>query len=115
MPLLLTADEAASLLRVHVNTVKYLIRNGQLGATKVGRAWRIPRESVRNIADCDRGDSSIDSVAKRLFIALKPFGRLKPTGGNENQVQSIPTQWIERARSAISEAEALELDDETAG
>jgi len=44
LPLLLTVEEAASLLRVHRNTVKNLLRKGKLAGTKVGRSWRIQRE-----------------------------------------------------------------------
>jgi len=44
VPLLLTVEEAAGLLRVHRNTVKSLLRKGKLAGTKVGRSWRIRRE-----------------------------------------------------------------------
>ena len=35
VPLLLTTEETAAILRVHTNTVKYLIHSGQLAATKI--------------------------------------------------------------------------------
>jgi excisionase family DNA binding protein len=44
LPLLLTVEEAAGLLRVHRNTIKRLLREGKLAGTKVGRAWRVRRE-----------------------------------------------------------------------
>lgn len=39
----LTADEAAELLRVSTKTVLTLARDGALPGTKVGRAWRFLR------------------------------------------------------------------------
>lgn len=43
---LLTVDEAASELRVHPETVRRLIRRGDLCAFKAGRAWRVPADSL---------------------------------------------------------------------
>ena len=45
---LLTAKEAAALLRVHVNTVKRMIRNGQLPVYRFGERGDI-RISPRDI------------------------------------------------------------------
>lgn len=42
----LTADEAASLLRVSSKTVLSLARTGALPGEKVGRAWRFLRSDV---------------------------------------------------------------------
>lgn len=42
----LTADEAASLLRVSSKTVLSLARSGALPGEKVGRAWRFLRRDV---------------------------------------------------------------------
>ncbi|MGC5027577.1 helix-turn-helix domain-containing protein [Tsukamurella sp. DT100] len=42
----LTADEAASLLRVSTKTVLALARAGALPGEKVGRAWRFVRSDV---------------------------------------------------------------------
>ncbi len=41
MSAVFTPEEAAELLRVHVNTVYKLLRNGNLPAAKTGRDWRI--------------------------------------------------------------------------
>jgi hypothetical protein len=38
IPLLLTTDETAALLRVHVNMVKYLLRSGKLVGIPMKRA-----------------------------------------------------------------------------
>ena len=43
---ILTADEAAALLRVSTKTVLALARSGALRGEKVGRAWRFVRSDV---------------------------------------------------------------------
>jgi excisionase family DNA binding protein len=48
---ILTADEAAALLKVSTKTVLKLARDGDLPAQKVGRAWRFSRsELVAHVA-----------------------------------------------------------------
>ncbi len=42
----LTADQAASLLRLHVKRVQTLARSGRLPAVRVGRKWLFPREKL---------------------------------------------------------------------
>ena len=43
---ILTADEAARLLRVSTKTVLSLARDGELPGEKVGRAWRFVRSDL---------------------------------------------------------------------
>ena len=43
---ILTAEEAADLLRVSTKTVLALAREGSLPGTKVGRAWRFLRTDL---------------------------------------------------------------------
>ena len=111
VPLLLTTEEAAAILRVHANTVKYLIRSGQLAATKIGRSWRIPREAVKTLVDCESG---VDKLAHELVAALEPFGQLALAQDEAETVHAIPAQWIERAKSALSRAEGMGLNERTA-
>jgi excisionase family DNA binding protein len=47
LPLTLTAEDAAEILRVNPKVVRQMCRDGELPANKVGRAWRIDREAVR--------------------------------------------------------------------
>ena len=44
---LLTMEEAAKLLRVSVATIRRMIIAGDLDGHKVGRQWRIRRESLQ--------------------------------------------------------------------
>ena len=42
----MTVDEAAEVLRVHPNTIRALIKAGDLPARKVGVGWRISHKAV---------------------------------------------------------------------
>lgn len=44
-----TPEEAASLLNVHYNTVRRLIKRGELPAEKYGRQWRIAKQDLLNL------------------------------------------------------------------
>jgi len=46
---LLTVKEASAILRVSDQTVRRMIADGQIPARKVGRAWRMKRESVERL------------------------------------------------------------------
>lgn len=57
----LTAEEAAALLRVSTKTVLALARAGSLPGEKVGRAWRFVRSDVLDYvrsAGAPKGDES---------------------------------------------------------
>jgi len=55
LPLVLTTEEAAQLLRVTVKTIKTMCAEGRLPAAKVGRAWRINRDDVLTFLRGDAG------------------------------------------------------------
>ena len=44
-----TAEEAADYLKVHVNTITRMIKEGKLKAGKVGREWRIARGEIERL------------------------------------------------------------------
>ncbi len=46
-PEFLTPQQTAELLQLPKRTVLALCRRGDLGARKLGRLWRIPREAIR--------------------------------------------------------------------
>jgi excisionase family DNA binding protein len=50
----LTADEAADLLRVSTKTVLTLARQGALPGLKVGRAWRFVRADLLDYVSGER-------------------------------------------------------------
>ena len=43
---LLTAQEAAEVLRVGHNAIYELLKSGKLKGFRVGRVWKIPKEAV---------------------------------------------------------------------
>jgi excisionase family DNA binding protein len=57
-PEVLTADEAAELLRVSTKTILALAREGTLPGEKVGRAWRFVRSDLLAYVRGQRGDKS---------------------------------------------------------
>ncbi len=48
-PEFLTPNQAAELLQLPRRTVLELCRRGELGARKLGRTWRIPREGIERV------------------------------------------------------------------
>jgi len=59
---ILTADEAAVLLKVSSKTVLKLARDGDLPAQKIGRSWRFSRsELVALVAQPNRPNVGIHS------------------------------------------------------
>jgi len=48
MELLLTAEQAAQIANVHVETIRRNARNGTLRSVKIGRALRIPESALRD-------------------------------------------------------------------
>ncbi len=48
-PEFLTPNQAAELLQLPRRTVLELCRRGELGARKLGRTWRIPRQAIERV------------------------------------------------------------------
>ena len=51
-----TTDFAADFLKVHPETVRRLIRSGELPAVKVGRNWRVRRSDLQRILERGTGE-----------------------------------------------------------
>lgn len=45
-PQLLTPDDVAARLKMHRDTVRRLLRSGELPGVKIGRAWRTPSDKL---------------------------------------------------------------------
>jgi excisionase family DNA binding protein len=43
---LLTPEESAIFLKMHIDSVRRLLRQGKLPGVKVGGAWRIPKSAL---------------------------------------------------------------------
>ncbi len=47
-PVLLSTEQAAGLMQIHLNTMKRWLYDGKIpGARKIGRDWRIDKASLR--------------------------------------------------------------------
>lgn len=66
----LTAEEAAQYLRLHIDTVRKLLRQGALPGQKVGRQWRIPKRALE--AWREAGESE-DAHRARVEKALAEY------------------------------------------
>jgi excisionase family DNA binding protein len=51
LPAILTSEECAVFLRVHINTVKRLLADGKLPGRKIGRQWRIDKEDLKRFME----------------------------------------------------------------
>lgn len=48
---LLTVDEVMEILYLGKNTVYELLRSGELQGIRFGRAWRVPKESIKEMIE----------------------------------------------------------------
>ena len=55
---LLTPEQVAGLLQVHILTVYSYIRQGRLGAVRLGRSYRILPNDLRHFIEANRTSSS---------------------------------------------------------
>jgi excisionase family DNA binding protein len=56
LPEVLTAREAAAILRVGRNQLYQAVARGELGAVRIGRTIRIPKQALLDLLDsADRG------------------------------------------------------------
>jgi chromosome partitioning protein len=66
----LSTEEAASLLKVHVNTIVRWIKTGALPSSKIGRGYRIPREAIENrVGKVSRGTRIIAMANQKGGVA----------------------------------------------
>ena len=51
LPILITTQEAACVLRVSEVCVRALLRSGKLRGVKAGKDWRVCRDALRDFAE----------------------------------------------------------------
>jgi excisionase family DNA binding protein len=71
MDRVLTAEEAAALLRVKPRTLYEWLRKGKIRGRKVGRSWRIPEEPLLHWLN---GDTAASSSSPRSAAASQNTG-----------------------------------------
>jgi excisionase family DNA binding protein len=51
---LLTVEQAAAKLQMHVATVRRMLRDGELGGVKLGKKeWRVPDRAIQDLIDAN--------------------------------------------------------------
>jgi molybdate transport system regulatory protein len=109
---LITADEAAKLLHLHVKRVQYLARTGQLPATRFGHKWLFSRSKLLGAqrpvreADADVADALDISARNRLrariasIVADGIMAEVRLRIGDQELVSIITRSSAERLRLA---------------
>lgn len=46
VPQMLTPDDVAERLKMHRDTVRRLLRSGEIPGVKIGRSWRVPSDKL---------------------------------------------------------------------
>lgn len=91
----LTVSETASILRVHVDTVRRWLRSGKLRGVKHGKDYRIPATSVH--ATGAPRDEDDNPLLKALELQRKLGPIIKAgTKGRTNAAQTIDAMREER-------------------
>ena len=55
-----TLHEVADLLGFHYNTIRRMVKNGELPAVKLGKAWRVRKLDLERFTDPNRAQSEKD-------------------------------------------------------
>jgi len=61
---MLTPEQVARLLQVHVLTIYSYIRRGKLGAIRLGRSYRIIPEDLKHFVESSRVNKSVNYKEK---------------------------------------------------
>ena len=70
----ITPNEVAALLRIHVKTVYRLAEEGQIPGKKIGRSWRFLKSSVLELISSDEEEAAVE---KNSHVAVDPKGNDK--------------------------------------
>lgn len=92
LPDLLTPDQAARYLQVDRETIYRYIRDGRLGASRIGRAYRIPRQSINQLllATRTRPDITIRTYSDEQLAEFLDADQLDAE--SREMIESLRTQ-----------------------
>ncbi len=65
----ITPNEVAALLRIHVKTVYRLAEEGQIPGKKIGRSWRFLKRNVLELITSDEEEAAVE---KDPHVAVDP-------------------------------------------
>lgn len=120
VPLVLTTEEAARLLKVSVNVVKNLAAKGKVPALKVGREWRFNRDALLAVVgkmDAERAEREAERSRKAdwrtVNAALAKADRALAAGSrlrlpDDTQELFVEARiWVEKGRKIALDALAV--------
>lgn len=102
---MLTIDETAKYLSLTPETVRRLIRRGELRATKLGKVWRVSREVLRRV-EIGEADQAPDVVSTHGQSASDTGGE-NPLARALSMVQARDAGKPDRASREVSAAEEI--------
>ena len=122
LPLVLTVDEAAEILRLKAHAVEALCRSGELRAARLGADWRIERAAVmarfgaasENVDPCENAQSTLTlnalmaNIPEGIIIADAPDVAIRMVSEYGRRLAGKPAQAIEGI-PLPGRAEALDL------
>jgi excisionase family DNA binding protein len=85
----MTPEQVADYLQLDKETVYRLIRRKQLAATRIGRAYRIPREDLDAFL---LANSTRPEVRKALFDRVLAYAERENPDGDSDEI----LEWLEQ-------------------
>jgi excisionase family DNA binding protein len=89
LPDVLTPEQVADYLQLDKETIYRLIRDRKLAATRIGRAYRIPREDLDAFM---LAHSTRPEVRKALFDRVLAYAERKNPDGDSDEI----LEWLEQ-------------------
>ena len=90
---IMTPEQVAEYLQLNTDTVYRLIRQNQLAASQIGRAYRIPKEDVESFL---LSRSSRPQVRKALFDRVMGIARNNPELSSDDVLDELEQLDLER-------------------
>jgi excisionase family DNA binding protein len=102
---IMTPEQVADYLQLNTDTVYRLIRGHQLAASKIGRAYRIPKEDVETFLLSHSTRPQVrDALIKRVAEIGERNATRYPDLTSDQVLEELEAQDAERRRSQASGA-----------
>ncbi|MCC7107324.1 MAG: helix-turn-helix domain-containing protein [Chloroflexi bacterium] len=96
---IMTPEQVADYLQLSPDYVYRLIRSHQLAASKIGRAYRIPKEDVDSFL---LARSTRPQVRERLFRRVLTIAERNPDVSSDDVLEELEAMDEERKRLPVS-------------
>ena len=81
---IITADQVASMLQVHVKTVYRLARQGNIPGNRIGGSWRFNKHDILQLVSGKMEEGSVDGLPPAFDTELSDSRMIAPRGGPLN-------------------------------